>query len=222
MHIKILKRMEKRNNMNYVLCAYRPYTIKLYKKLSKKHNFYLIKNPNDLTYEFLKKINPKFVFFPDWSWIVPKKIVHNFKCVCFHESDLPKFRGGSPIQNQIIRGIKKTKTTAILMNDKLDAGDILMKKDLSLEGTIDDIFTKMEKNDYEMIKKIISGKYKKQKQRGKPSFFKRRTPKQSELKNLNQSKEYLYNFIRMLGDPYPNTYVKVGKRKIIFKIVFEF
>ena len=33
------------------------------------------------------------------------------------EADLPKFRGGSPIQNQIIRGIDKTKTTAFLMNE---------------------------------------------------------------------------------------------------------
>jgi len=40
---------------------------------------------------------------------------------------------------------------------------------------------------------------------------------ESELKNLNHSKLYLHNFIRMLADPYPNAYIKIGKKKIIFK-----
>ena len=146
-----------------------------------------------------------------------KKIVENFSCICFHESDLPKFRGGSPLQNQIIRKIKMTKTSAFLMNDVLDGGDILLKKNLSLEGSIDEIFKRMEANDYDMINKIISGKFKKSNQKGKPSVYKRRLPNQSELKNLNSSKESIYDFIRMLGDPYPNAYIKFGKRKIIFK-----
>ena len=202
---------------NYVICAYRPFALNLYKKLSKKYTIHLIKTPKSLSYEKMKKINPKFIFFPDWSWIVPKKIVENFSCICFHESDLPKFRGGSPLQNQIIRKIKMTKTSAFLMNDVLDGGDILLKKNLSLEGSIDEIFKRMEANDYDMINKIISGKFKKSNQKGKPSVYKRRLPNQSELKNLNSSKESIYDFIRMLGDPYPNAYIKFGKRKIIFK-----
>ena len=204
-------------SVDYVICAYRPFALQLYKRLSKKNNFHLIKTSKSLSYSKIKKINPKFIFFPDWSWIVPPKIVENFNCICFHESDLPKFRGGSPLQNQIIRGIKKTKTTAFLMNNYIDGGDILMKKNLSLEGNIDEIFERMEKNDYEIIKKIISGKFKKSAQKGRSSMYKRRLPNQSELQNLNHSKEFLYNFIRMLGDPYPNAYIKIGKKKIIFK-----
>ena len=176
----------------------------------------LVKNPKQLTINYVEKINPKFIFFPDWSWIVPDKIVENFRCVCFHESDLPKFRGGSPIQNQIIRGVKKTKTTAFLMNDKIDSGDLLLKKSLSLEGTLDEIFQRMKENDYEMINTIIKGNFKIQKQKGVPTYYKRRKPEESEL-NLNKSKEYVYNFIRMLSDPYPNAFVKIGKLKIAFK-----
>ena len=58
---------------NYVICAYRPFALNLYKKLSKKYTIHLIKTPKSLSYEKMKKINPKFIFFPDWSWIVPKK-----------------------------------------------------------------------------------------------------------------------------------------------------
>ena len=120
----------------------------------------LLDNPKKLKLNYIKKINPKLIFFPDWSWIIPNEIVQKYQCICFHESNLPKFRGGSPIQNQIIRGIKNTKTSSFIMNEKLDAGDILLQKDLSLEGSLDDIFSRMISNDYFLINKIINGKFK--------------------------------------------------------------
>ena len=204
--------------MNYVYCAHRKYSLNVFKKLKKKYkNFILINGKDNLTLSKLKKINPQFIFFPDWSWIVPNEIIKKYSCVCIHESNLPKFRGGSPLQNQIIHGVKKTKSTAFLMNDKLDAGKILLKKDLSLDGSLDEIFLKMEKNNYDLITKIIQGKFKLSSQKGKPSFYSRRKPSQSELKNLNHSKLYLHNFIRMLSDPYPNAFIKIGSKKIIFK-----
>ena len=203
--------------MNYLFCGYRNYSIEIFNKLQKRYkNFYLITKKESLTYSKIKKINPKYIFFPDWSWIVPEDIIKNYDCVCFHESNLPKFRGGSPIQNQIISGIKKTKTTAFFMNSKIDGGDIILQKDLLLSGNISDIFNRMKKNDFEMISKIIQGKFRRRKQKGTASFYKRRTPNQSELKNLNFSNEYLYNFIRMLSDPYPNAFLQIGKKKIIF------
>jgi len=204
--------------MVYLFCAYRKWAIKLYKKLAKRYELILLADPKKLTLQYVKKINPKFIFFPDWSWKVPTDIVNNYRCVCFHESNLPKFRGGSPIQNQIIREITKTKTTAFIMTEGLDEGDILLQRDLSLEGSLNDIFARMIKNDYEMINKIIKGKYKIRKQVGKPTVFKRRKPEESELKNLDYPKLYLYNIIRMLMDPYPNAFLRVGKRKIVFKL----
>jgi methionyl-tRNA formyltransferase len=204
--------------MKYVFCAHRKWALELYQELSKKHKeIKLLKDPKKLSFKQMKKINPEFIFFPDWSWIVPKDIVSNFKCVCIHESDLPKFRGGSPIQNQIIRDKTKTKSTAFLMNQKIDQGDILLKKDLSLEGSLNEIFDRIKKNDFEIINNIIAKKYKPKKQKGKPTLYKRRMPIESELKNLDYSKKYLYNFIRMLSDPYPNAFTKIGKRKIVFK-----
>ena len=103
--------------MKYVICAYRDYGIMLYENLKEKFNFTLIKSKKELSYNKIQKINPSIIFFPDWSWKVPEKIVKNFKCVCFHEAPLPKFRGGSPLQNQIIRG--KTKTKFTIKNRKI-------------------------------------------------------------------------------------------------------
>ena len=204
--------------MVYLFCGYRDWSLKLYQKLSEKYDdVIIIKSPKKLTYSFVKKLNPEFIFFPDWSWIIPEKITSNYKCVCFHESNLPKFRGGSPLQNQIIRGITKTKTTAFFMSDGIDEGDIILQQSLSLNGKITEIFSRMIDNDFKMIEKIISGNYKLTKQKGKPSIFKRRKPENSELDSSSHSLEYFYNFIRMLDDPYPNAFIKLGNKKLILK-----
>jgi methionyl-tRNA formyltransferase len=204
--------------MNYLLCAYRDWNIELFQKLSKKYkNMTLLTNPKKLTLKFVTNLNPSYIFFPDWSWIVSDQIVKKFTCVCIHESNLPKFRGGSPIQNQIIRNINKTKSTAFVMNNKLDAGDILLQKELSLKGNINEITDRIAQNNYELITNIIQGKFIRRKQSGKPTVFKRRQPYESELKSLNHPNQYIFNFIRMLEDPYPNAFMRIDGHKIIFK-----
>ena len=72
--------------MNYVYCAHRKYSLNVFKKLKKKYkNFILIKDKENLTISKIQNIDPKFIFFPDWSWILPNEIIKNYQCVCIHE-----------------------------------------------------------------------------------------------------------------------------------------
>ena len=94
-------------------------------------NFTYKKNiKTNLSLNIVKKYKPDKIFFIHWSKFIPKRIYENYECIQFHCSDLPKFRGGSPIQNQIIRGIKKTKLTAFKVSGSLDAGPIYLKKSM--------------------------------------------------------------------------------------------
>lgn len=205
----------------YIICGYRDWSKKLFReKISQlPYKFFLISGKEELTLSRLRKLTPEFVFFLDWSWIVPKEIFKKYKCVVFHATPLPKFRGGSPIQNQIIRGIKKTKLTAFFMDEGIDTGNILLQDDLSLEGHLRDIFRRIGDLCLIMIPKIIKGEYTIKKQRGKSSYFKRRRPEESELKiaDFNKPLIFINDFIRMLEDPYPNAFVRLGNKKIIFK-----
>ena len=64
--------------------------------------------------------------------IIPKKIYSNYDCIVFHMTDLPYGRGGSPLQNLIVRGHKETKISALNVQSGLDTGDIYLKKKLIL------------------------------------------------------------------------------------------
>ena len=67
-----------------------------------------------------------------------------------------------------------------------------------------------------MIKKIVNKNYKLTKQNGKVITFKRRTPKQSNIKNLTTLND-IYNYIRMLdADGYPAAFLETKNIKFLF------
>lgn len=177
--------------------------------LFNKEDCFFIRTKSELTYEYLKEINPKYVFFPHWSYIIPKEIYENFNCVIFHMTDLPFGRGGSPLQNLIERGIYETKISAIKCVKELDAGDIYLKKDFSIkEGAASDIYLRAAILVSAMIDEIIDKNPIPTPQKGEVTEFKRRTPEMSEIRALKDINK-IYDYIRMLDAPgYPKAYLE--------------
>jgi len=200
--------------MKFIIITKKKWDLDNFKRLGK--NIIVL---SKITPNKIKKINPKIIFFIHWSKYINKSIFKNFFCIQFHSSNLPKGRGGSPIQNQIMLNIKKTKISAFKVSESFDAGPICLQDNLSLNGSAHDIFKRIENKSIKMIKKIIKTKhliFKKQK--GKPSYFKRRKPSNSKL-NVNKTKtiKKLYDFLRMLDAPdYPKAFVKLNKFILTF------
>lgn len=173
---------------------------------------------NKLNLNEIKRIKPERIFFIHWSTLIPEKIFSNYECIQFHCSKLPKFKGGSPIQNQIIRGVNKTKLSAFRVNEKLDSGDICLSKNLSLSGNAHDILKRIEHIALKEIKNsLLKPKLNYKKQIGKSLFYKRRSSELSKIplsiKNINK----IYDFIRMLdAEGYPKSFLKLKNFKIEF------
>lgn len=82
-----------------------------------------------------KEPAPRYVFFLNWSRLVPQWIIEGHECVNFHCTDLPYGRGGGPIENLLLRGHTETTITAHRMTMDLDAGPVYHKwRGISLAG----------------------------------------------------------------------------------------
>ncbi len=186
--------------------------------LSILYNGILFRKREELTFESLNEFNPEFIFFIHWSWIIPETIFKNFNCIVFHMTDLPFGRGGSPLQNLILRGFKSTQLTAIKVDAGLDTGDIYLKKKLSLSGTASQIFKRSGKLIKVMIDIIINENLTPVQQTGTAINFKRRLPSESLIDINIDDIEKLYDFIRMLdAENYPQAFLETNKFKFEFK-----
>lgn len=191
---------------------------KFKQKNQKKIKLYLISNKDKLKKNILKKIQPDFIFFIHWSTKVSDQITNNFNCYNFHMTDLPFGRGGSPLQNLLIRDIEKTKISLIKMNNKLDQGDIAYKEKFNLKGNAEQIYNSLSIRSFKIIEKIIKkNELKFIKQKGFVKNFKRIKNNAIVIKKKLTLRN-IYNQIRMRdAKTYEQTFVKIGKFRIYLK-----
>ena len=190
---------------------------KLIKKY-KKHRFCLLSKKEQFTLDMVKEFKPDIIFVPHWNWIIPKAIYSKYKTIIFHMTDLPFGRGGSPLQNLLSRGIYTTQISAIKCVKNLDAGPVYCKEEFNLHfGSAQEILTEMSNIIFDkMIPYIIEKNPKPQPQKGKVTEFKRRKPKESNVRQLKELVQ-MYDWIRMLdGEGYPPAYIETPNFRIEF------
>ena len=84
--------------------------------------------------EYLRKFGADIFVVAAFGQILPKSILDMPKsgCVNIHASLLPKYRGAAPIQWAVINGDEVTGVTTMLMNEGIDTGDMIAKKQVRL------------------------------------------------------------------------------------------
>lgn len=202
----------------YVLLSEKKWHQVMFDALSSRPNEYWlhISTLADFSLGLMEEIYPDKIFIPHWSYIIPAEIFENFECIVFHMTDLPYGRGGSPLQNLIVRGHKSTMISALRVNEGIDTGHIYLKKPLDLSGTANDIFERSVPIIESMINEILDKNLTPIPQKGNPTLFKRRKPEDGNLDELSELKD-VYDYIRMLDAPgYPRAFLETKYFKIEF------
>lgn len=203
----------------YVVATVKPWNLAAFERRSPRlpGEWRLITSAAELSVEQVRSWRPRYVFFPHWSWPVPASVLAAAECVCFHMTDVPYGRGGSPLQNLILRGHRDTVLTALRMVEALDAGPVYLKRPLSLAGRAQDIFERAADLTWDLIADIITRHPTPVPQKGAIVKFARRTPAMSELPK-DGPLAAVYDHIRMLdADTYPRAFVQHGA----FRLVLE-
>jgi methionyl-tRNA formyltransferase len=212
--------------MRIACISYRKWALDIYDYLAlhTDHTFLIIRSKGQFDENAIRDFKPDYVLFYGWSWIIAKGVLDDLTCVMLHPSALPKYRGGSPIQNQIIAGETVSMVTLFKMNEGIDTGDIYYQQEYSLEGSLDDIFLRLTKIGTQLtILLLRDRKIPVPQDHSLATFCKRRKPSESEItieELRTMSAKYLHDKIRMLADPYPNAYFKtVDGKKMYFKLI---
>lgn len=172
-------------------------------------------------------LRPDIILMYGWSWLVSARFLETATCIGLHPSPLPRYRGGSPIQNQIIAGEKESAVSLFKVTEGTDDGPVYAQEIFSLEGELDDIFRRITDTGSRLTRQMMDGLAKGTlepvpQDESKKTTCKRRKPSDSEItpEELNtKPAEYIYNKIRALQDPYPNAYItdKDGKKVYLTK-----
>jgi methionyl-tRNA formyltransferase len=82
----------------------------------------------------MARIAPALVAVVAFGQILPRALLEipPRGCVNVHASLLPKYRGAAPIQWAILRGETVTGVTTMLMNERMDEGDILLAREVPI------------------------------------------------------------------------------------------
>jgi methionyl-tRNA formyltransferase len=82
----------------------------------------------------LRKLDPEVIVVMAYGQILPKRVLEipTVACLNLHASLLPRWRGAAPIQAAISNGDEQTGITVVYMDEGLDTGDILLKRELKI------------------------------------------------------------------------------------------
>lgn len=166
-----------------------------------------------------------FKMLPKVVWQIPK-----IGTINIHASLLPQYRGAAPINWAIINGEKKTGVTSFLINEVIDTGNILLKKEVAIadDETAGTLHDKLQESGSLLLLETLQLL-----ENGKTQGIDQKTlfQNESELKpapkifkdtckiNWNNSTENINNHIRGFS-PYPGAWTQIKKNDTIsvFKI----
>ncbi len=162
-------------------------------------------NNNNLpVYTDIKDYNfsPDMVVVVSYGVILRDNVLNSAQCINIHPSDLPKYRGPSPIRTAIYNGDKQSAVCLMQITKELDAGDVYMRRefDIGENDTNEDVEKLVSKIGSEMLIEYLENpsKYVKKTQIGEPIFTRKFTG-QDEIIDWSRGAYAIHNQIRALG-----------------------
>ena len=162
----------------------------------------------------LKEAEPDLMIATNWrTWIPPEVFtLPAGGTLNVHDSLLPAYAGFAPLIWALINGEKEVGVTAHMMDDELDAGDIVLQRAVPVEptDTATDLFHKtiglygpIVLDALDLI--AVGGRHWTKQDRSKASFFHKRSLEDSRI-DWTWPAQDIANLVRAQSDPYPNAF----------------
>lgn len=161
-----------------------------------EHGFPVYHKPSE--YNF----SPDMVVVVSYGAILRDNVLNSAPCVNIHPSDLPKYRGASPIRTAIYNGDNASAVCLMQITPELDAGDVYMRRefDIGENDTNETIEKKVSEIGADMLIEYLKNPsaYPPTPQSGTPTFTCKFTGA-DEIIDWSKSPRDIHNLIRALG-----------------------
>jgi methionyl-tRNA formyltransferase len=142
-----------------------------------------------------------------YGLLIPRAVFDHppLKTINLHPSMLPRYRGAAPIQWALINGEKETGITVQLINEKLDAGDIVVQEavDLNDDTTAADLNELVSSRGAELLdramRELASGSPKLIRQDEAMATYCRKIDRNVAMIDWNRPAEEIHNLVRGLN-----------------------
>lgn len=155
--------------------------------------------------EEVKNIEYDISVVASFGQILPLEFLEHKPCINVHPSLLPKYRGASPIQNAILNGDKVGGVTIIKVAMEVDAGDIILQKEVPLQ---DEYYLELEEKYAilggdmvaEVIEQYINNSVKFMPQDHKNAILVQKFTKNDGKLDFSKTADEVVNRVRALGE----------------------
>jgi methionyl-tRNA formyltransferase len=177
------------------------------KELALEHNLSIFQPENINSEDSIRKIKefaPDLIILIAYGQILSGEVlgIPTYGCLNVHPSLLPHYKGSAPIQWTIIRGEKETGISFLFMNEKIDAGDIILQKNIKIlpEENCQQLSGRLAEESAKIIPEVLNnikkGNYNKISQPQGNYFYARKINKLDCRINWNNKGVDIINLIR--------------------------
>jgi methionyl-tRNA formyltransferase len=181
-------------------------------------------------YEQISNRKADLFLVASYGKIIPLNIINlpKYKTLNIHPSLLPKYRGASPIQNQILNDEKNIGTTIILIDEKMDHGPIITQKKEEIKNwpvKFEELKKILAKTGIDLFADIIDlwleGKIEAQDQNHTEATFTKKIEKSDGLIDLENGNAY-QNFLKIQAyNTWPQTYFFITKNEQRIRVIIK-
>ena len=174
----------------------------------------------DTFFEANEVRNYNVVFILGYTKILSNDfLLQNELNLVVHESELPLGKSFAPIQWQLLEGKSEIKISLIEALEAVDSGDIFLQEFIQFDGTelYDEIREKQGKATLSIVTKFINiyPNFKRRKQKGRESFYRKRKILDSEL-DINKTISENFNLLRIgNNEGWPSFFYYKGKKYVL-------
>lgn len=184
------------------------------------HKVVTVSSPKELDVVLSSVLDspPAALVLVGWSWMVPPTVWLAMPTFVLHPSPLPLYRGGSPLQHQIIHGEATSAVTVFKIDGGyVDSGPIAAQAPISLDGSLSQILDRVVSVGAPMVRAVVDAHLggtlhltpQDRSDARSALIWSRRTPEMSEIRPDVMTGRVISDTIRALDhDDYPRAFIR--------------